>query len=869
MLNLRKTFASVCSALLILQTASFSGLITQEAKAVAGPNYDLMKQYGINENSYFWKKAIWNRTNSNYAKDVVSRPYPRLIGNQWNVLPDGMEDNGDTNKYQDYAAKYFDYIYLNRVRGAYSDKFVDTYDSVKNPNAGLLKYKNNVYSKAQNYGRRCYVLIYHAQEGIENYSPPTSGYTYWFANSSGNPWKTSSNRGTWDIVSDNNAWYRNNDNSYVAYTHYSTSQRRLFDHRKPDMRTYWANHANEASQQFDGIFADNWMRSIGPDSNGWTSGVNQAGGLLKGLWGSDKILVGNGFYLGQYNTRDFGMLEDWSGNWKWDFSESDRFANTGQLAEDTSANASCGSLWDRLARNLMTDDVFGIHDDENGGVVSFVDNYISKLGKIGYPLEDRINLGNGCYKRAFTHGIAYWNNSGGNATVNVPSGLYKDINGNSVQGNVTLANRKGLILKRNGAVVDPTPEPPVAIVPATPSDVAVKDLSKAATSGNIYVNLVWKDNSDNETGFEILQSVNSTTDFKVIKTPKPNSQNYGINIGNSPTAGIYRYKVVALNATGRSADSNAAETKIGELPPPVAPTNLQVTNVEKNSVTGNVFVNLSWSDNSNDEEYFQVYHSINNQDNFAIIKSPEANSASYKLDLGNQPEYGTHYFYIVAANANGKSIPSDTANTEIKKPLPAAPSDVAVKDLSKAATSGNIYVNLVWKDNSDNETSFEILESVNSTNDFKVIKTPKPNSQNYGINVGSAPEYGMRYYKVVALNADVRSEDSNIASAEIKKPTPNAPSDTAINGLQKAAQSGNIYVNLAWKDNSDNETGFEIQESVNTTTDFKVIKTPKPNSQSYGINIGSNPVKGTHYYRVRAVNENGYSEFSNTVSTKI
>ena len=337
MKGIKKTIAVMCSALMLAQGTIIPDLSNSKALAAdTGVNFTTMTQYGLNSNSYFWKKAIWNRTTSSYARDVVTRPYPRLVGNQWNVLDSGLEDNGDTNKYQQYAAQYFDFIYLNRVKGRYSDKFVDTYDATHNPNMGLLKYRNGVYTKAQALGRRVYVLPYHAQEGVENYSPPTSGYEYWFHDNADNPWRTSQNRSTWDLVNDKNAWYRNNDGSFVQYGSYNVSQRRIFDLRKADMRTYWAGHAyhsaaGNGTTQFDGIFADNWLRSNGPDSTGWRRGANQAGALLKSRWNGDKILVGNGLYSSDYNSRDFGMIEDYSGNMRWDFSNSDAFANVGQL----------------------------------------------------------------------------------------------------------------------------------------------------------------------------------------------------------------------------------------------------------------------------------------------------------------------------------------------------------------------------------------------------------------------------------------------------------------------------------------------------------------------------------------------------------
>jgi hypothetical protein len=418
---------------------------------MTGVNVQLMTQYGLNSNSYFWKKALWTRTTSSYARDVVSRPYPRLIGNQWNIDQNGNDRGGSTSTYEQYAAKYFAFVYLNRVNGSYSDIFDDTIDSTHNPYASLLMFKNAVYAYAATYGTRCYVLPYHRVDGVETNSPPETGYTYWFSQSPDNPWRTPANTCTWNLVSAHNAWYATNGTNYVPYPGYSTSQRRVFDQRIPAMQAYWAGHAygaclGDGVNQFDGVFADNWLRSIGPDSSGWMTGVNSAGALLKSRWADDKILVGNGLESSYYNARDFGMIEDYSGNMTWDYSNSDAFSSAGQLAIDSSADTAWGDLWDRLARNLMTDDVFGINDTENGGALWFVSTYVVYLGTLGYPTEDRVNLGTGCYERLFTGGIAYWNDSGSNYTVNVPAG-YTNISGATVSGNVVLTNHYGLILK--------------------------------------------------------------------------------------------------------------------------------------------------------------------------------------------------------------------------------------------------------------------------------------------------------------------------------------------------------------------------------------------------------------------------------------
>ena len=572
------------------------------------------------------------------------------------------------------------------------------------------------------------------------------------------------------------------------------------------------------------------------------------------------------------------MIEDYSGNMRWDFSLSDEFAKANQLTIDSSASTSWGTPWNRLARNLMTDDVFAMHDNENGGVIPFIENYISKLGKVGYPVEDRVNLGNNVYKRAFTHGIAYWNNSGGTATVNVPSGLYKDINGNNVEGTRSLANHEGLILKaRNGGTNPPPTEPPTSQAPAAPSELAVTGVSRGATSGNYYVNLTWKDNSNNETGFEILQSVNSTNNFQVAKTPAANGTSYAINLGSTPTTGTYYYKIVAVNASGKSQASNTVTAQIGEVTPtpqpPVAPTGLSV-NITR-ATAGNYVANLSWTDNSNNESGFKVLQSVNSPSSFQQAQAVGANAGSTSIDLGLNPQSGTYYYQVIAANNAGDSQPSNTANAIIQiSNVPAAPSELAVTGVSRGATSGNYYVNLTWKDNSNNETGFEILQSINSINNFQVAKTPAANGTSYGINLGSTPTTGTYYYKIVAVNADGKSEASNTVTAQIGEVTPPPTQQppavpTGLATMIGKDTAGNNVIILTWQDNSNNEQGFNLYLSNSATGGFTKVATFGPGQTIVVHNVGSAASGTSFYYQVKSFNAGGESASSNTASGAI
>jgi len=87
---------------------------------------------------------------------------------------------------------------------------------------------------------------------------------------------------------------------------------------------------------------------------------------------------------------------------------------------------------------------------------------------------------------------------------------------------------------------------------------------------------------------------------------------------------------------------------------------------------------------------------------------------------------------------------------------------------------------------------------------------------------------------------------------------PLAPSTLAANAISSSR------IDLAWSDNSDNESGFKIErckDSGSPCTDFGEIATTGPNVQSYQ----DNGVTGnsTYRYRVRAFNTGGNSGYSN------
>ena len=185
----------------------------------------------------------------------------------------------------------------------------------------------------------------------------------------------------------------------------------------------------------------------------------------------------------------------------------------------------------------------------------------------------------------------------------------------------------------------------------------------------------------------------------------------------------------------------------------------------------------------------------------------------------------------------------------------------APSGLTAAPDSINQQVVLTWMDNSSdiNEDSFIIQRRIDSgawDDDYITVAANTTIYADYGLGAASYD------YRVVAHLDDDGSGNpcdsgaSNIASAEIMSAeSPEAPTDLAL-----IADSQDRIIELAWTDNSGNETGFIIQRQVNGETWTNDYAATGENETAYD---DQNLLPGVYNYRVVACNDFGNSEPSN------
>ncbi|GAA5034668.1 hypothetical protein GCM10011506_29330 [Marivirga lumbricoides] len=153
---------------------------------------------------------------------------------------------------------------------------------------------------------------------------------------------------------------------------------------------------------------------------------------------------------------------------------------------------------------------------------------------------------------------------------------------------------------------------------------------------------------------------------------------------------------------------------------PSQPSNLQAT------IISNSQIDLNWTDNSNNEEGFEIYRSLNQNANYQLVHLSAANETSWTdSDLSG----GTTYYYkIKAINFNGSSDFTGpiSATTTGNPPSPASPANFSLI----VENSSNVRLN--WTDNATAELGYEVYRSTSSVvSTFTLIHTTSTNVNSY------------------------------------------------------------------------------------------------------------------------------------------
>jgi len=169
------------------------------------------------------------------------------------------------------------------------------------------------------------------------------------------------------------------------------------------------------------------------------------------------------------------------------------------------------------------------------------------------------------------------------------------------------------------------------------------------------VDLSWIDASRSETGF-VIERATGSGPFAQIGMARTNDTGY---TDTTVVAGtVYTYHIAAVNSVGASdwTDTAVVTTPVSNSVP-ISPNTL----VASAATDGTGRIDLTWSDNSNNETGFRLDRASDGL-NYTLIATLGANVTSYSDSLAAD---GTYTYRIRAFNGAGNSVWSNLASATV------------------------------------------------------------------------------------------------------------------------------------------------------------------------------------------------------------
>jgi hypothetical protein len=426
--------------------------------------------------------------------------------------------------------------------------------------------------------------------------------------------------------------------------------------------------------------------------------------------------------------------------------------------------------------------------------------------------------------------------------------------------------------------------------PVAPSDLVITPVS------GIELELNWADNSTNESGFKIeMKTTDSESEFTQIGTVAPNVTSFRSTGLNPLTEYCFRIRASAGTLNSDYCEQACATTPISDFALQLS-SDTYVTFGEAAGLATQNFTVEAWFMRTGTGTAY-----LTGEGGVTVV--PIITKGSSEAEGSNVDEN-----YILGINTSGNVIAADfeegtgSLSPGLNHPLSGTTEILNDRWYHAAATFQNgkfsIYLNGVL----ENSVFFgaNVWPQGESIQHSALGTMINSGGNAYGFFTGVIDEARVWNYGRTEqeIRSSINEEITTSQTGLLARWGLDEGSGTTVNGSAGTSFTGTIIgsgytwvtpgapfspdilvpltpsdlitqpvsdsqIQLDWADNSDNETGFEIERSSSGSTGpFDIVTTVAANAITFTDN---NLESYTHYcYRVRAVNDHGHSGYSNT-----
>lgn len=344
------------------------------------------------------------------------------------------------------------------------------------------------------------------------------------------------------------------------------------------------------------------------------------------------------------------------------------------------------------------------------------------------------------------------------------------------------------------------------------------------------ITLYWEDESDNELGF-IIERKTGSGNYSAIAEVPANVTTY--TDGSLSIANNYTYRVIPYNPYG-NAKSYTNELTLSTSLLKDSPASLTTSAVSTDEI------NLTWTYEDSTGYSTAIERKTGSSGSWKLIDILPAGFTSYNdTSVTDNKQYYYRVKTVIKENVYSKPFPNNDTGvlgyTKLKAP----------QSLKASWSSGNT-VKLTWTDKSSG-AEYYVIERKTEDSSFVVVDTISADEGNtwYNQSLTLGTSYTYRLKSVKGTNSSEYTDEVTVEGTAIS-----APSNL------KATIISDAKINLTWKDNSNNETKFIIEQKTGTDKKWKEIGSVKSNVTSYTVDKLKTDVLYT--FRVIAYNSSYY-----------